>query len=115
MSIHITQKDLKQLYNNLKSSAKKRNISFDLTMSDLYDISIPLTCPVLGIPVYFNVGSVEDNSISFDRKDNSKGYTKDNLILVSYRANRLKSDASIEELKMIYDFYIGDDNTNEIV
>jgi len=105
MSIHITKKDLKQVLNGLRASAKKRGIPFELTMDDLNEISIPLTCPILGMPVFFNTGQVNDNSISFDRIDNTKGYVPDNIIAISYRANRLKSDATLNELKLLCDFY----------
>ena len=102
---HLTQKDFKSLWSQLKSSAKKRNIPFDLLPTDIDEIGIPITCPVLGIPLAFNRHKVEDNSISFDRIDSSKGYTKDNLIIVSYRVNKLKSNSSLEEMNKIVNFY----------
>ena len=105
MNIHITQKDLKQLYNQLKQSAKKRGINFDLTMSDLNNLSFPITCPVLNIPLAYNRGLAQDNSFSVDRKDSTKGYTTDNIIVVSNRVNKLKSDASLEEMQKIVNFY----------
>jgi hypothetical protein len=97
--------EIKQIYNQLKASAKSRNIPFDLTPLDLYNISYPLTCPVLGIPLKFNRGSQQDNSYSIDRKDSSKGYSIDNIIVISWRANKLKSDASMDEIKKIFEFY----------
>lgn len=102
---HLTQKEFKQLYNNLKNSAKKRNIPFDLKLTDIDEIGIPITCPVLGIPIFFHRGNVKDDSISFDRIDSSKGYTKDNLIIVSYRVNKLKSNATLDEMNKIVNFY----------
>ncbi len=99
------KKDLKQLLSQLKQSAKKRNIKFDLDMSDLNNLSFPLTCPVLNIPLTFNTGRAQDNSYSIDRIDSSKGYSADNIIVVSNRANRLKSDATSEELKFLAEFY----------
>ncbi len=102
---HLTQKDFKSLWSQLKSSAKKRNIPFDLLPTDIDEIGIPITCPVLGIPLAFNRHKVEDNSISFDRIDSTKGYTKDNLIIVSYRVNKLKSNSSLEEMNKIVNFY----------
>lgn len=102
---HLTQKDFKTLWSQLKSSAKKRNIPFDLRPADIDEIGIPITCPVLGIPLAFNRQKVEDNSISFDRIDSTKGYTKDNLIVVSYRVNKLKSNSSLEEMNKIVNFY----------
>lgn len=105
MNTHITQKDIIVLWKQLKNSAKRRNIHFDLSITDIDEIGMPITCPVLGIPLKFNRNKVEDDSVSFDRIDSSKGYTKDNLIIVSYRANRIKTDASLVELNKIVDFY----------
>jgi len=105
MFTHVTNKDLSGLLSQLKSSASKRGIAFDLSVSDLNEISFPITCPVLGIPLRFNRGKVKDDSYSVDRMDSSKGYTVDNIVIVSYRANKLKSDATLEELKSITAFY----------
>lgn len=102
---HLTLKDFTLLWRNLKASAKMRNIPFDLSPSDIDDIGIPITCPILNIPLVFNRHAVQDNSISFDRIDSTKGYTKDNLIVISYRANKLKSDATLDELRKIVNFY----------
>jgi hypothetical protein len=97
--------DIKTIYNRLKSSAKRRGITFDLTLSDLYYLSYPITCPVLGIPLRFNRGKAEDNSYSIDRIDSTKGYSIDNIIVISWKANKLKSTASMDELKRLNDYY----------
>lgn len=97
--------EVRTIYNRLKASAKKRNIPFDLTIMDLWDIPIPLRCPILQIPLKFNKGKLEDNSVSFDRKDNLLGYTKDNIEVISYRANILKRDANTEELGRLGVYY----------
>lgn len=105
MHTHVTAQDMRVIYNRLKESAKKRGIPFHISISELSNISIPLNCPILGIPLAFNRGSQKDNSISFDRIDSSKGYTVDNLVVISVRANKLKSDATLEELQKIASFY----------
>lgn len=99
------QKEINDLYNHYKNSAKTRNIPFSITKMDLYDLSYPITCPVLGIPLQFNSGKPKDDSYSLDRIDSSKGYDIDNVIVVSYRANILKRDASLLEMKKMVDFY----------
>lgn len=102
----LHKKELKSILSNLRASAKKRGIPFDLTTSDLDEIGIPITCPVLGIPIHFNRGKVCDNSISIDRIDSTKGYTKDNIVIVSQRVNSLKSNASLDEMQKIVNFYL---------
>jgi hypothetical protein len=104
-TLHLTQKDFKHIWNHLKASAKKRDIPFTLLPSDIDEIGIPITCPILGIPLYFHRNMVEDDSISFDRIDSTKGYSVDNLIVISYRANKLKSNASLDEMRKILNFY----------
>lgn len=105
METHITQQDINTIHNRLKESAKKRNIYFDLSITDIDDIGIPITCPILGIRLAFNRGEQRDNSISFDRIDSNEGYTRDNLVIISNRANRLKSDATLTELQQISSYY----------
>lgn len=97
-------KPIKQLYNSLKNSAKKRGIPFSLTLTDLNNLTFPVTCPILGIPIKFN-NKQQDDSISIDRIDSSLGYQIDNIIVISWKANRLKSDASISDLNKISNFY----------
>lgn len=102
---HLTAKDFKTLWTQLKASAKSRDIPFDLKPTDIDDIGIPITCPVLGITLAFNRGKPLPNSISFDRIDSSKGYTRDNLVIISHRANSLKSNATLDEMKRLVEFY----------
>jgi hypothetical protein len=86
-----------------KIRAKKKKLDFDLNPSDLV---LPPVCPVLGIPLYVSEsGNASNNSPTLDRINNLKGYTKDNVIIVSFRANTIKNFASIDELKKIYNFY----------
>jgi hypothetical protein len=82
-----------------KYRAKLKKLDFDLTPKD---IVIPKTCPVLGIPIYPYSLS---NSPSLDRIDNTKGYTKDNVVIVSFKANRMKGAATLDELSRLVNFY----------
>ena len=95
----------KEIIQRLKQSAKKRGIEFDLNSTDLDYIGFPITCPVLGIPLKWNRGEPKDNSYSFDRKDSSKGYTKDNIEIMSVKANRAKNNLTIEELKKFSQYF----------
>lgn len=95
----------KTMFHGAKGRCKKNGMEFSI---ELEDIQIPEICPVLGIPLKFYTGglraSYEHDSPSLDRIDNSKGYIKGNIMVISLRANSLKNDASIQELKAIISY-----------
>jgi len=105
MKIQIHEKDIKKIYNGLRSSAKKRGIPFTLTMEEIQQISIPISCPIFHTALEYHRGVACDNSISFDRIDSSKGYDITNLHVISNRANKLKSDATIIELQQLAEYF----------
>lgn len=85
-----TTRDLrKKLVTSAKHRARIAGIFFDL---DYRDIEIPTHCPISGEPI---------ETPSLDRVDNSKGYTKDNVAVVSWRMNRLKDKGTIEDFENI--------------
>lgn len=86
-----------------RADAKQRGIEFTITEDD---VIIPDVCPVLGIPIVCTAGKTRtNNSPSIDRIDNSKGYVPGNVVVISWRANLLKKDASINEIIMLAEFY----------
>lgn len=98
-------KEINDIYNHHKNSAKSRNIPFTMTKQDFMDLSYPITCPILGMPLQWNKGTPQDNSYSLDRIESSKGYEPDNVVVISHRANILKRDATLEEMKLLYEYY----------
>lgn len=92
----------KYLFMSVKKRAKNKKLDFNLCLED---IKIPLFCPVLNIPLIFDKNGRTDNSPSVDRINNSKGYIKGNIIIVSWRVNYLKNNAKLQELQMIVKFY----------
>ena len=95
----------KEIIRRLKSSAKKRGIYFELSSTDLDEIGWPLTCCILGIPLKWNRGEPREDSFSFDRIDSSRGYVKDNLQIISFKANRAKNNLTADELKKFGQYY----------
>lgn len=85
--------------------AVKRGLEFDLEISD---IIIPEICPVLGIPLFRGYAEGKrtpgPNSPSLDRFDSTKGYTKGNVKVISWQANRIKSDATARELELVLNY-----------
>ena len=86
-----------------KKRALKKGFDFDLEVGDIPEI--PKTCPVLGIEIKSNTTHKPlDSSPSLDRIDSKNGYIKGNVQIISNRANRIKSDATIDELQKIINF-----------
>jgi hypothetical protein len=86
----------KKLLKNAKVRAKRKGQVFNITIDD---IIIPEYCPYLKCKLT-NIGSTEVNptDASIDRIDSSKGYIKGNIQIISSLANRMKQDATEEEL-----------------
>lgn len=84
-----------------KSRARKKGIEFSITSDD---VTVPAVCPVLNIPIGMSFGARSDNSLSIDRIDGSKGYIPGNVRIISWRANRLKNDGTLEELRAIVSY-----------
>lgn len=84
-----------------KYRAKRDGHGINISLEDIPDI--PKQCPVLKIPLHVHEGvsGWHDDSPSLDRIDSSKGYLKNNIRIISNRANRLKADATLEELEKI--------------
>lgn len=93
------------IWSRTKARAKRANIPFELTRSDISNMTIPITCPVLGIPLRQERGKRTDNSLSIDRIDPNLGYTVDNVVFVSWRVNWLKNNAKLEEMRKMVEFY----------
>lgn len=85
----------------LRRNARKRGHEFALKPADI--LPLPTHCPILGIKLdYSGDGEGDrDNFASVDRFDSAIGYLPGNVTVISYRANWLKQDATLDELKRI--------------
>lgn len=94
-----------------KIRSKQNGIVLDIKESDIVAESI---CPALNIPIFYDCSRLCDNSPSIDRIDNTHGYIKGNVRVISWRANAIKGDATIEELMKVreymYNNLIGQNN-----
>ncbi len=82
--------------------ARKSGIPFTISINDIY---IPERCPILGMPLISHRGESRkywsDDSPTIDRIIPILGYIPSNIWVISYRANKIKSDASLDEIKKI--------------
>ena len=88
------------LVDQAKYRAKRDGLPFDISVETL---AWPTHCPVLGMELDYHcmhAGSrkIQPNSPTLDRKVNKLGYVQGNVFVISHRANRLKADATSDEL-----------------
>jgi ribosomal protein L40E len=91
----------RRMFQSARKRAKARNLPFDI---DLSDIQIPEYCPALGIKLSLTNNKISCDSPTLDRINPDLGYTKGNVAVISKRANTVKSDATAEEIKKVWDW-----------
>lgn len=86
----------KKLLQSARDTSKVRGWVCNLTIED---IRIPDVCPLLGIQLDRLAEPRSPNLPSIDRIDSRNGYVKGNVWVISWRANRIKSDATPLEIQ----------------
>lgn len=84
-----------------KGRAKKKGLPFTIGVTD---VVVPALCPLLGIPLKHHVGDGKgprDDTPSLDRLVPRLGYVPGNVWVISNRANRIKADATADELALV--------------
>jgi hypothetical protein len=84
----------------IKTSADSRGIDFDLSLKRVRQLLNTKKCFISGVKL--NRIQQDPNQLTFDRLDNTKGYTDDNVVACSLRFNRLKDSLTIDEITMLY-------------
>ncbi len=85
---------------NLKSSANSQGVPYDLTPEYLESIWTG-KCAIFGISISYGGLDNERPTAEIDKIKPELGYVKGNVAWVCHRANRLKDNASLEELRMV--------------
>ena len=86
-----------------KNSASKLGIPFNITLDQ---IEQPEYCPVLGIKLNYAWGGQNGHlrdpaKVTLDKLIPELGYVPGNVFIISWRANKLKSDMTVIELEQI--------------
>lgn len=96
------------LHHHAKRRAERDGTEFSITREDIP--AIPDICPIALIPIHFKEipsKGPSDNSPTLDRIDPNRGYTKDNIRILSHKANRWKSNMTIEDVERILAYMKG--------
>lgn len=87
------------LWNAARQRSKRESLEFSINRSD---IIIPERCPLLDIKLEPKRGQGRggfwNSSPSLDRINNKLGYTPENIWVISWLANKMKSSATEQEL-----------------
>jgi hypothetical protein len=99
----------REKFNRKRHQARQLGIEFTLTIEDYINlIDLYPVCPVFGVPLDYSIKfstetriPLQDNTPALDRIDNNKGYIPGNCWFISNKANRMKTDASLQELEQL--------------
>lgn len=96
---------LRALLNASRQRATTKNRDHTITLDDLIALyPADGKCPVYGTKLEFGNAGFRENSPSIDRIDSNKGYTRDNIQIISWKANRLKAWATVDDLEMLLSY-----------
>lgn len=91
----------------VRQRAKEKGLPFNLLLVDLVSVWPDSgKCPVLHLPLKPGDGRTDD-SPSVDRIIPELGYVKGNVAIVSWRANKIKNNATLGELVSLADWLRG--------
>jgi hypothetical protein len=85
----------KRLLVSARNRAKEKGLPFNITATD---IVVSKRCPVFGVLLKKGKGAPGPNSPTLDKILPLLGYVRGNIAVLSHRANRIKNDATYEEL-----------------
>lgn len=97
---HCSEQPFKNKINKAKQRAALHDLPFDLDEEYLRSIWTGV-CPVFGVEIFYGQDRGLDNTAELDKIVPKLGYVKGNVVFLSRRANRLKNDASLEDLKQL--------------
>ena len=99
---------IRTMLNSAKARAKRKGWDFDLELNALLGIAGDC-CPVDGLPFDWDRQLEIDNALpltvpSLDRIDSSRGYTKDNVMIIGDKWNRWKSNMGLDDLEQLIQY-----------
>jgi len=87
-----------------QQAAKRKNIPFTILFDE---IDKPEYCPVLGIKLNYGWSGEDrrdDSKATLDKVIPELGYVPGNVFVISWRANKLKSNMTLDELEKIMNY-----------
>ena len=95
------EKATRAFFQRKRQNSKNKKWEFTVTYND---IEWNTHCPILGLEIDWTAEYRKETSPSLDRINPRMGYVPGNVVIVCWRANRIKNDGSAEEHQKIADF-----------
>lgn len=104
LQLNNEDRKVSRLLVTARQRSRRDNLEYNLWPIDLQPL--PKVCPVFGIALSYNGhrGQNYENWATIDRIDNSKGYVKGNVAVISYKANMYKAHGTALDHRLIADY-----------
>src|SRR5690606_18088732 len=96
----ITDRKVARKFIQIEGSALDRDIHFDMSLRRIRRLLETKTCFFTGVPLNFTDG--HPNQLTFDRIDNQKGYTDDNVVACASSFNKMKANLTVGNIVLLY-------------
>lgn len=93
----------KVMFQRARIRAIEKGLPFSIALGD---VVIPDRCPIFGFELRVADGKPDNQSPELDRIRPELGYVSGNVIVISRLANRIKTDATPEQLLAVANFYL---------
>lgn len=103
-NINQPRNRLRKIVHSALTRSRRYKLAFDAVLVDVLSVFPPSKCPACGVTLNYTVNATTHRNPaipSIDRVDNALGYTVENTRIICFRCNRIKSDASLADLKSL--------------
>ena len=88
----------------MRARSAAKGLPCDVDKAYVYAI-LTDNCPVFGTPfVFIGAGKVCNDSPTVDKIDPARGYVRGNIVIISQRANAIKSNATWKQIRRVADW-----------
>jgi hypothetical protein len=91
---------IRAMVNAAFSRSMDNDWEFDQVIKPILMENPPSHCPCCGVELSYGTGN-RTTAASLDRLDATKGYTVGNVFIICFNCNRLKSNATMQDLERI--------------
>lgn len=93
------------LLTTARKRAKEKGIACTIREEDIH---VPVLCPIMGVRLGRARGAFDKSSPSLDRVDSTLGYIPGNVRVISWFANKLKNDMTLDQAEKLVSYMKGE-------